>query len=296
MASIVCLWGTVTVLHCLIKSRESCYASVVVGSDADALHSWSILGVACSSRHLRGRSMSHIACRECLFADLDRHAGIPRLLLRHFAMVPSDGATEAKRRLVHRIDDCRRGWRIDRVRCRRSPRYTWVPAVAVALHHRGMCCAFSACTVRLTLPQGVVTIAVGVAGFLLCPDLPGNCSWRIFSPEEMRYLSLRVKYKDGPIPPSPRFDSGTILEAFKDWKTYIHASLLALGGSIPTYSVNYTLASMVKAMGYTAITAQALTAPPYFFAIFFVLFAAWFSDKFQTRTGCLLMCYTVGMM
>lgn len=53
---------------------------------------------------------------------------------------------------------------------------------------------------------------------------------------------------------------------------------------------------MVNAMGYKAVQAQALTAPPYFFAIFVILGVAWYSDKYQSRTKALLISYTIGMI
>jgi hypothetical protein len=53
---------------------------------------------------------------------------------------------------------------------------------------------------------------------------------------------------------------------------------------------------MVRAMGYQAVQAQALTAPPYFFAIFTVMGVAWYSDKYQSRTGALLISYGIGMI
>lgn len=53
---------------------------------------------------------------------------------------------------------------------------------------------------------------------------------------------------------------------------------------------------MVKAMGYKAVQAQALTAPPYFFAILVILGIAWYSDKYQSRTKALLISYAIGMV
>lgn len=138
---------------------------------------------------------------------------------------------------------------------------------------------------------------------------------KLFDSDEMRYLELRVQYQHGPVPPHAEFNSTSFWEAFKDWKTYVHGSLLAFGGSIPTYSINYTvrdfvcyqcgstlievylqLATMVKALGYSSIRAQALTAPPYVFAVFVILGAAWFSDRYQARSKTLLLSYLMGMM
>lgn len=69
--------------------------------------------------------------------------------------------------------------------------------------------------------------------------------------------------------------------------------------------VNYTLATMVKSLGYTSIKAQALTAPPYVFAcmlhsprflpicltylVFCLIAIAKYSDKYRCRTRSLLI-------
>lgn len=36
----------------------------------------------------------------------------------------------------------------------------------------------------------------------------------------MRFLELRVAYKDGPVPPKQVLDKSSIIDAFKDWKVY----------------------------------------------------------------------------
>ncbi|CAJ2501973.1 Uu.00g048260.m01.CDS01 [Anthostomella pinea] len=146
----------------------------------------------------------------------------------------------------------------------------------------------------LFIIEGAITVFFGLLGFWLCPDFPWRFESSWFTPEEMRYLKLRVRYKDGPVPPDNSFQWSTFFEAVKDWKTYMIASLLAFGGSVPTYSVNYTLATMVKALGYSSVKAQALTAPPYVFAFFCVLAISIYSDKYQCRARSLIISYTVG--
>lgn len=146
----------------------------------------------------------------------------------------------------------------------------------------------------LFIIEGAITMFFGLLGFWLCPDFPEKWSSRWFGKEEMRYLQLRVKYKDGPIPPDDTFRWSIFFEAVKDWKTYFIASLLAFGGSVPTYSVNYTLATMVDSLGYSSIKAQAMTAPPYVFAFFCVISIALYSDKYRCRARSLIISYTIG--
>lgn len=146
----------------------------------------------------------------------------------------------------------------------------------------------------LFIIEGALTMFFGIVGLWLCVDFPENWSSRFFKPDEMRFLQLRVKYQDGPVAPDDSFKWSSFWEAVKDWKTYFIASLLAFGGSVPTYSVNYTLATMVKSLGYSSIRAQALTAPPYVFAFFCVIAIAIYSDKYRCRARSLLISYFVG--
>lgn len=68
------------------------------------------------------------------------------------------------------------------------------------------------------------------------------------------------------------------------------------GGSVPTYSLSYTLPTMVKNLGYSAVKAQALTTPPYIFATCVCVLVGVLSDKFQRRFYSIMGAYTLGLM
>ncbi|KAF4633608.1 hypothetical protein G7Y89_g4509 [Cudoniella acicularis] len=146
----------------------------------------------------------------------------------------------------------------------------------------------------LFIIEGAITIFFGILGLWLCVNFPETWSSRFFKPDEMKFLQLRVKYENGAVAPDDTFRWSAFWEAVKDWKTYFIASLLAFGGSVPTYSVNYTLATMVQSLGYTSVKAQAMTAPPYVFAFFSVIAIAIYSDKYRCRARSLLISYFVG--
>lgn len=71
----------------------------------------------------------------------------------------------------------------------------------------------------LFLIEGALTILVGLVGFRLCVDFPETWTSRFFTADEMRFLSLRVKYQDGPIPPDDSFRWSAFFDAVSDWKT-----------------------------------------------------------------------------
>lgn len=64
---------------------------------------------------------------------------------------------------------------------------------------------------------------------------------------------------------------------------------------IATYSLSYTLPTMVKNLGYSAVKAQALTTPPYIFATCVCVTAGWLSDKYQKRYVSIMSCYALGL-
>jgi MFS family permease len=104
-----------------------------------------------------------------------------------------------------------------------------------------------------------------------------------------------VKYVAGPDAPTYEFRWDDIFAAARDRKTWLVMMMFWWGGSIPTYSLAYTLPTMVRNLGYDAIRAQALTTPPYIFATIVCVFNGWMSDRFQKRYVSIMTCYSVGL-
>ena len=113
--------------------------------------------------------------------------------------------------------------------------------------------------------------------------------------EELEYARLRIKYVAGPDAPTYEFHWSDVFAAAKDRKTWLMMMMFWWGGSIPTYSLSYTLPTMVRNLGYSAIKAQALTTPPYIFATIICVFNGWMSDRFQKRYASIMTCYAVGL-
>lgn len=96
--------------------------------------------------------------------------------------------------------------------------------------------------------------------------------------------------------PTYSFRWSDVVSAAKDRKTYLMMMLFWWGGSIPTYSLSYTLPTMVANLGYSDIKAQALTTPPYVFATMVCVFVGWMSDRFQRRYLSIMCCYSLGLV
>ncbi|KAK3044282.1 hypothetical protein LTS18_001708, partial [Coniosporium uncinatum] len=113
---------------------------------------------------------------------------------------------------------------------------------------------------------------------------------------ELEYAKLRVKYASGPDSPTYNFRWSDVAAAAKDRKTYLMCLMFWFGGSVPTYSLSYTLPTMVKNLGYTAVKAQALTTPPYIFATIICVLNGWMSDRYQKRYFSIMSAYTLGLI
>lgn len=154
----------------------------------------------------------------------------------------------------------------------------------------------------LFLIEGGITMFAGLVCVILLPrfphqysnSAPSRTAW--LTATEMEYAQLRVKYDSGPNPPTSDFRWSDILAAAKDRKTYLMMMMFWWGGSVPTYSLSYTLPTMVSDLGYSAIKAQALTTPPYIFATVICIAIAWMSDRHQSRYWCIMSCYTLGLV
>ncbi|KAI1776122.1 major facilitator superfamily domain-containing protein [Hypoxylon cercidicola] len=152
----------------------------------------------------------------------------------------------------------------------------------------------------LFLIEGVITIFAGLVCFVLLPNFPHQYTaekgskW--LEPEELEYAKLRVKYCNGPNAPTYVFRWSDVIAAAKDRKTYLMMMLFWWGGSVPTYSLSYTLPTMVNNLGYSAVKAQALTTPPYIFATCLCVFVGWMSDRYQKRFLSIMACYAIGLV
>ncbi|KAF2001582.1 MFS general substrate transporter [Amniculicola lignicola CBS 123094] len=124
----------------------------------------------------------------------------------------------------------------------------------------------------------------------------GVIAYGVGNLDELEYAQLRIKYANGPDAPTYHFRWSDVLAAAKNRKTFFMMMMFWWGGSVPTYSLSYTLPTMVKNLGYSAVRAQALTTPPYIFATIVCVFVGWASDRYQNRFVAIMSSYTLGLI
>lgn len=141
----------------------------------------------------------------------------------------------------------------------------------------------------LFLLEGVPSMFVAVWAWSFVPDGPGTAKW--LTPRQRKVALLRLRQEkehndddDVDHPSTHRgINTREVLQTLLDPKSYLTALMLfscnVAFGSIPIF-----LPTLIHAMGFSNLTAQALTIPPYLTAFLAVLSTAWFSDHLQSRS------------
>ncbi|KAH8552660.1 major facilitator superfamily domain-containing protein [Umbelopsis sp. PMI_123] len=127
--------------------------------------------------------------------------------------------------------------------------------------------------------EGLPTLLLAFAAYFVLPDFPENS--KFLNERERELVVRRLKQDAGPAT-EQHFSWVQFRAAFTDYKVYLH-SLVYICGSIPLYSLSLFLPSIISGMGFTNLTAQAMSAPPYAIACFFTILVAIHADKRRDR-------------
>ncbi|KAI1763163.1 MFS general substrate transporter [Hypoxylon sp. FL1150] len=141
----------------------------------------------------------------------------------------------------------------------------------------------------LFLVEGLPTVAMAVVAFFFIPDSPEKA--RFLTDDEKDIVRSRVIRQVG-TNADDRIGGFKLKDAIpfvKDLKAWICAVMYFCGnvtyGSLPLF-----LPTILEDMGYTAIDAQGLSAPPSFLAFLCALVTTWIADKTQQR--CYVIAFT----
>lgn len=139
----------------------------------------------------------------------------------------------------------------------------------------------------LFLLEGFPSMLVAVWAWSFVPDGPGSIRW--LTPRQRKVAVLRLrqeKEQDEDEYPSKKasgLNLGEVLQTLKDPKSYLTAFMFfscnVAFGSIPVF-----LPTIIRDMGFSSMTAQGLTAPPYLVAFAVFIATAHLSDRLQTRS------------
>ena len=137
----------------------------------------------------------------------------------------------------------------------------------------------------LFLVEGFPSVVVAVFAWVYIPDSPGTA---VFLTREERKLAKQRLRKErdvkGPSPEKKGLKGREVLQTLADPKCYLAAAMF-FSCNVAFSSLPVFLPTIINEMGYSAITSQALSAPPYLVAFVVVILTAFLSDRYRTRSA-----------
>jgi MFS family permease len=146
----------------------------------------------------------------------------------------------------------------------------------------------------LFLVEGFPSILTAVAAWYWIPDSPAQA--RFLTSRERKVAVLRLQSEQS----SPshetsnrrtlveRLNLGEIRKTILDPKCYLTA-LMFLSVNVSFSSLPVFLPTIIKSMSFSTLASQALSAPPYLLAFFFVLLIGKYSDRIADSRSVFLM-------
>ncbi|KAG2184679.1 hypothetical protein INT43_000592 [Umbelopsis isabellina] len=132
----------------------------------------------------------------------------------------------------------------------------------------------------LFLIEGIPTIFIGLLSFAMLPDYPSTASTKWLTTEEkvlcVERMNVNLEKKD------VSFDYKQFKAGMKDYKNWMTA-LISLGLHVPLSSLLFFMPTFVKSMGFSALTSQLMTIPPYAFAFVAIIVASRTADITMQR-------------
>ena len=145
----------------------------------------------------------------------------------------------------------------------------------------------------LFLVEGIPSLIMAVLAFFYLPDSPDKC--RFLNQEESEYATSPAIPQVGHEPESRigMVKWKDVFAAFVDPKNYL-AALMYFSCTVPFSSLPVFLPTIIKGLGYTSITAQGLTAPPYFLAGIVSILSTYIADRYRQRGIVIIVTSLIG--
>jgi len=143
----------------------------------------------------------------------------------------------------------------------------------------------------LFLVEGLPSIVMGVVVFFLLPDAPETASF--LTPEEKVIAKSRGVRQVGDTVRVGHIVWRDVWLAILDVKNLLTA-LMYFSCNVGFSSLPAFLPTILAEMGFSAINAQGLTAPPYFLAFLVTIGSTWIADRTQQRGLTIIVLSLIG--
>jgi len=121
--------------------------------------------------------------------------------------------------------------------------------------------------------EGLVTIVVAFGAFFFMYDYPETASF--LTEEERRNIIGLLKNDSQNL--ATHYEFGFILQALKDYKTYLQIGIY-IGLLVPGYAIALFTPTIINELGYSAANAQLLSVPPFVAGCVFTILVGICSD------------------
>ncbi|RVX71349.1 hypothetical protein B0A52_04923 [Exophiala mesophila] len=132
----------------------------------------------------------------------------------------------------------------------------------------------------LFLVEGIPTILAAPLAFFFLPDSPTTA--RFLSEEEKQVARARVIRQHGHDSEDHKISFKEIGQTLLDAKAWFTA-LMYFSCNVSYASLPVFLPTILNEMGFSSITAQGLSAPPYFVSTIVTVATCWIADRLQQR-------------
>ncbi|KAI8800996.1 major facilitator superfamily domain-containing protein [Cladochytrium replicatum] len=128
--------------------------------------------------------------------------------------------------------------------------------------------------------EGLPPVVIGVFVWFFLPDFPSNAK---FLSEKERKIAVERLKAEGTDADEIEFSKTQFIGAVTDIKVWLWM-FNYLSMVVPVYSISFFLPTINRGLGFVAIQAQAMSAPPFIAACIASIVVGYTSDKFRDRS------------
>ncbi|KAL8874278.1 MAG: hypothetical protein Q9174_000358 [Haloplaca sp. 1 TL-2023] len=141
--------------------------------------------------------------------------------------------------------------------------------------------------------EGVLTCVVAFLFFFMIPDFPENAKW--LSEDERSYVKARLHKDQGRNAAERAIGFRDVVNVFKDYKIFV-GGFMYLGLIVPAYGYAFFAPGIIQSYGYSPISTQLHSVPPWAASFTFAMVVAFFSDKLKHRFAFTMLPICMGMV
>lgn len=133
----------------------------------------------------------------------------------------------------------------------------------------------------LFLLEGFPSVIIAVVAWNIIPDGPAQASY--LTKRERKVARLRLRRQKDTTTEKRGLKWKEVLQTIADPKSYLTAFMFFCT-NMAFASMPVFLPTIIREMGHSVLTSQALSAPPYLLSFLIVILTAWYSDRLRSRS------------